>query len=272
MKKEPEKTCALCGKSKSQVKKLVVGLHGAVCNFCIDLCHDMMQVEGMSGTADGSAKGLKQEVCDANRLLPQLGLVVMHSGNVSGYDREADTMFIKPSGVDYEKLTPDQMVPVKVSDGKVLSDTMKPSVDLPHHLYLYRKMPEIRGVVHTHSNHATAFAAIGKSIPVVLTAIADEFGGEIPCTPYVDNEADKIGRAILKYKNQAPAILLGNHGVFAWGDSPIAALKAAAMVEDVAKTVWIAQHFGRRKPQILPPEEVEKWRDRYLNRYGQEEK
>ena len=272
MKKEPEKACALCGKSKSQVKKLVVGLHGAVCNYCIDLCHDMMQVEGMSGTSNGTGKGIKQEVCEANRMLPQLGLVVMHSGNVSGYDRDTDTLYIKPSGVDYDKLTPDQMVPVKVKEGKVQSETMKPSVDLPHHLYLYRKMPDVRGIVHTHSNFATAFAAVGKPIPVVLTAIADEFGGEIPCTPYVDNEGDSIGKAILRHKKNAPAVLLGNHGVFAWGDSPAAALKAAAMVEDVAKTVWLAHQFGRKKPAALPPEEVDKWYDRYQNRYGQKGK
>lgn len=271
MKKETEKTCALCGKAKSEVKKLVVGLHGAVCNYCIDLCSDMMQVEGTSSASNGSGKGLRSEVCEANRLLPQLGLVVMHSGNVSGYDREKDTLYIKPSGMDYDKLTPDHMVPVRVKDGKVQSETMRPSVDLPHHLFLYRKVPELGGIVHTHSNFATAFAAVGKPIPVVLTAIADEFGGEIPCASYVDNEGDNIGRAIMRSKRNGPAILLGNHGVFAWGDSPMSALKAAAMVEDVAKTVWLANQFGRKKPAALPPEEVAKWRDRYQNRYGQKE-
>jgi L-ribulose-5-phosphate 4-epimerase len=134
-------------------------------------------------------------------------------------------------------------------------------------LFLYRNLPEIGGVVHTHSNFATAFAAVGQAIPLCLTAIADEFGDPIPCCPYVDNEGDHIGRAILEHRNRAPAILLGNHGVFAWGGSPQAALKAAVMTEDAAKTVWLAMQLGRPVP--LPPEEAEKWYDRYHHRYGQ---
>lgn len=210
---------------------------------------------------------LRQEVAEANWMLPKLGLVTMHSGNASGYDVESGILFIKPSGLDYEEVTPENLVPVKVSDGTVMGRALVPSVDLPHHLYLYRKMPEIRGVVHTHSNHATAFAAVGKAIPLCLTAIADAFGAEIPCAPYVDNEGEHIGEAILKHKNRAPAILLGNHGVFTWGDSPKAALKAAAMTEDVAKTVWLAMQIG--DPKALPAGEAEKWFDRYQNRYGQ---
>ena len=96
---------------------------------------------------------------------------------------------------------------------------LRPSVDLPHHLFLYRHLPEVGGIIHTHSNYATAFAAVGRPIPLCLTAIADEFGDEIPCCPYVDNEGDHIGEAILKHRNRAPAILLANHGVFAWGPS-----------------------------------------------------
>ena len=101
----------------------------------------------------------------------------------------------------------------------------------------------------------------------MLTAIADEFGAEIPCAPYVDNEGKHIGEAILKHRNRAPSILMGNHGVFAWGASPKAALKAAVMTEDVAKTVWLAMQIGDPKP--ISPEEAEKWYDRYHNRYGQ---
>ncbi len=125
---------------------------------------------------------------------------------------------IKPSGVDYDSLTPEQLVEVDLATGETRSDSkLRPSVDLPHHLYLYRNMPGVCGIIHTHSNYATALAALGRPIPVCLTAIADQFGAEIPCTPYVDNEGDHIGQAILRRRNRAPAILLGNHGVFAWG-------------------------------------------------------
>ncbi len=200
-------------------------------------------------------------------MLPKAGLVTMHSGNASGIDRESGLLFIKPSGMDYEMITPENLAKVTLADGVSQTAGIRPSVDLPHHLFLYRNMPEIGGVIHTHSNYATAFAAVGRSIPVVLTAIADEFGDEIPCMPYVDNEGENIGQAILKYRNRSPAILLGNHGVFAWGKTPKDALKAAVMVEDVAKTVWLSMQIG--DPKALPKEEVEKWYDRYHNRYGQ---
>jgi L-ribulose-5-phosphate 4-epimerase len=210
---------------------------------------------------------LRHEVAEANWALPRTGLVTMHSGNASGYDPESGVLVIKPSGMDYDRITPENLVAVRVSDGEVLTPGMRPSVDLPHHLYLYRHLPDVRGVIHTHSNYATAFAAVGRPIPLVLTAIADEFGAEIPCTPYVDNEGEHIGEAILRHRNRAPAILLGNHGVFAWGDSPRAALKAAIMTEDVAKTVWLAMALGQ--PKEIPADEAEKWYDRYHNRYGQ---
>jgi L-ribulose-5-phosphate 4-epimerase len=212
-------------------------------------------------------QALRLEVAKANWALPAAGLVTMHSGNASGYDPDADVLYIKPSGMDYEDITPDGLVAVRVSDGQVLTEGIRPSVDLPHHLFLYRNMPGVRGVIHTHSNYATAFAAVGRCVPLCLTAIADEFGAEIPCAPYVDNEGEHIGEAILKHKNRAPAILLGNHGVFTWGASPKAALKAAVMTEDVAKTVWLAMQIGDPKP--LSPEEAEKWYERYQNRYGQ---
>ena len=201
---------------------------------------------------------LRQEVLYANKMLPASGLVTMHSGNASGYDARSNTLLIKPSGVDYERLTAEALVMVDVLSGTVVGGSrLRPSVDLPHHLFLYRQFPELGGIVHTHSNYATAFAAVGKPIPLVLTAIADEFGGEIPCTPYVDNEDDNIGQAIVKYKTQAPAILLGNHGVFTWGDSPRAALKAAIMTEDVAKTIWLAKQLGT--PLVISEDEAMKW-------------
>ena len=211
---------------------------------------------------------LCDEVCRANRMLPAAGLVTMHSGNASGLDRQHGRVLIKPSGVDYEQLAPEDLVEVDLDSGRVIDSSLRPSVDLPHHLYLYRNIPQIGGIVHTHSNYATALAALGQPIPLCLTAIADEFGAEIPCAPYVDNEGDHIGQAIMEYRNQAPAILLGNHGVFAWGDSPRAALKAAVMTEDVAKTVHLAMQIGR--PREIPPEEARKWYDRYHNRYGQD--
>ena len=210
---------------------------------------------------------LRLEVAKANWMLPKAGLVTMHSGNASGYDPEADILFIKPSGMDYEAITPENLVAVRVSDGTVLTPGLRPSVDLPHHLFLYRHIDGVRGVIHTHSNHATAFAALNRPVPLVLTAIADEFGDEIPCAPYVDNEGEHIGEAILKYRNRSPAILMGNHGVFAWGASPKSAMKAAIMTEDVAKTVWLASVIG--EPKVIPAEEAEKWYDRYHNRYGQ---
>ena len=218
---------------------------------------------------------LREEVWRANKLLPALGLVVMHSGNVSGIDRERGLVIIKPSGVDYDELVPEDLAVVTldgeraaandVPDG--ISAELRPSVDTPHHLALYHGDETIGGVVHTHSNHATAWAAIGEPIPCALTAMADEFGGEIPCAPYADNEGDHIGEAILAVKTRAPAVLLGNHGVFAFGPTPRAAVKAAAMTEDAAKSLWLARAIGEPKP--LAPEEIEKWWTRYHEGYGQ---
>jgi len=211
---------------------------------------------------------LRQEVCYANKMLPAAGLVTMHSGNASGLDRRSGRLLIKPSGVDYDKLCPEDLVEVDLETGRVIDSRLRPSVDLPHHLFLYRNLPDVAGVIHTHSNYATAFAVVGKPIPLCLTAIADEFGAEIPCAPYVDNEGDHIGQAILRYRNRASAILLVNHGTFAWGDSPRAALKAAVMTEDVARTVHLAIQLGQ--PRAIPPKEAEKWYDRYHHRYGQQ--
>jgi L-ribulose-5-phosphate 4-epimerase len=210
---------------------------------------------------------LREEVCYVNKMLPATGLVTMHSGNASGLDRAAGRLVIKPSGVDYDRLTPADLVEVDLGSGEVIGSRLRPSVDLPHHLFLYRHLAEIGAVIHTHSNYAAAWAAVGRPIPLCLTAIADEFGAEIPCAPYTDNEGDHIGQSILKHRNQAPAILLQNHGVFAWGATPRAALKAAVMVEDVAKTVHLALQLGQ--PREIPPQEAKKWYDRYHQRYGQ---
>lgn len=210
---------------------------------------------------------LRERVCNANKMLPKAGLVTMHSGNVSGLDRETGKLYIKPSGMDYDAMIPADMVEVDLSTGLAVGGQRKPSVDLSHHVYLFKNDPSINAVVHTHSNYATAFAAAHRSIPCVLTAISDEFGGEIPCAPYIDNEGDHIGEAIMKYRSRGPAILLGNHGVFAWGETVEKALKAAIMIEDVAKTVHLSHQLGQPIP--IDPAEVEKWWDRYHNRYGQ---
>jgi L-ribulose-5-phosphate 4-epimerase len=212
---------------------------------------------------------LKKTVWEANQGIFRAGLVTMHSGNASGIDRARGLVVIKPSGMDYDKMRPSDMVVTDLK-GKTINSKWKPSVDLPHHLYLYKHRPDIGGVIHTHSNYATSFAALGRSIPAFLTAIADEFGGEIPCIPYIDNQGDNIGHAILKHLGSSPAVLLAHHGAFAIGKTPRDALKAAVMLEDVAHTCHLALLKGEPKP--LPPAEVKKWFDRYQTGYGQTKK
>jgi len=212
---------------------------------------------------------LRHQVWEANLGIYRAGLVTMHSGNASGIDRERGLVIIKPSGMDYEKLRPADLV-VTDLDGRKIRGRWKPSVDLPHHLYIYNHRPEVGGIVHTHSNYATSFALLGRSIPAYLTAIADEFGDEIPCVPYVDNTSDHMGEAIMKYSGKSPAVLLANHGVFTFGPTPFAAFKTAVMLEDVARTCHLALLLGKPKP--LPSKEVKKWYARYHSTYGQTKK
>lgn len=214
-----------------------------------------------------SIADLREEVCAANRRLPAAGLVTMHSGNASGFDPESGLVVIKPSGVDYEQLTPEMLVEVDFATGRVTGSKLRPSVDLPHHLFLYRHLEGVRGIVHTHSNYATAFAACHLAIPLCLTAIADEFGSEIPCAEFAECDDESLGRSILAAKTRAPAILLANHGIFAWGPTPAAAFKAAVMTEDVAKTVHLSLQIGQ--PQHLSLEAAEKYHTRYHTKYGQ---
>ncbi|HEY9503501.1 MAG TPA: class II aldolase/adducin family protein [Pyrinomonadaceae bacterium] len=221
-------------------------------------------------------KQLREEVWWANTQLPKAGLVTMHSGNASGIDRESGLVLIKPSGIDYERLRPEDLSVVDLNGTSVnaqlvpdrVSSSLKPSVDTIHHLLLYKADAQLGGVVHTHSNYATAWAAIGESIPCCLTAIADEFGGDIPCAPYLDNEGENIASGMLKHRARGPAMLLSNHGVFAFAATPRKALKAAVMVEDVAKTAWLARQLGRLKR--MEDSEIEKWWSRYHSTYGQE--
>ena len=186
---------------------------------------------------------LRNEVCRLHEALPRNNLVTWTSGNISGRDPEKSWVVIKPSGIFYEELTPDKMVIVDL-DGKIIEGQYKPSSDTAAHLYVYRNRPDLFGIVHTHSTFATAFAALGRPIPVYLTAICDEFGGPIPCGGYAKIGGDEIGREIIKSIGDSPAVLLKNHGVFTVGKTPLAAVKAAIMVEDVAKTVFYALQLG----------------------------
>lgn len=209
---------------------------------------------------------LRTLVCEMNKELPRNGLVTMTSGNVSGRDPDTGYVVIKPSGVSFEALTPEKLSVVD-NDGHIIESDLAPSVDTPTHLYIYRHMPHVNGVVHTHSNYATSFAALGQPIPAVLTAIADEFGGPIPCGPYCQIGEEQIGQAVVEHIGCCPAILLQNHGVFTVGPDPKAALKAAVMVEDVAKTVHLAMLRG--EPIPIPEEEVRRGYRRYQDKYGQ---
>jgi L-ribulose-5-phosphate 4-epimerase len=198
--------------------------------------------------------------------LPRHGLVVWTGGNVSVRDPETGLVAIKPSGVRYEDLTASSMVVVDL-DGRVVEGELKPSSDTASHLYIYRHRPDVNGVVHTHSRYATAFAAVGRPIPVYLTAQADEFGGEIPCAGFTLIGDEGIGRLVVEGIGRSPAILLRNHGVFTVGPSAGAAVKAAVMVEDIAATFGAALQLGT--PDILPDDVVAKLHDRYMNVYGQ---
>jgi L-ribulose-5-phosphate 4-epimerase len=209
---------------------------------------------------------LRREICELNKLLPQEGLVAWTSGNVSGRDPETGLVAIKPSGVRYDSLTTEDIAVVDL-DGQALQGEKKPSVDTATHLYVYRQRPDVNGMVHTHSNYATAFAALGKPIPVYLTAIADEFGGSIPVGAYAQIGEEAIGEEIIQSIGNSPAILMKNHGVFTIGPTPEEAVKAAVMVEDVARTVYLALQMG--EPDEIPAEEVARAHRRYAEKYGQ---
>ena len=212
-------------------------------------------------------KELREQVYAGNRLLPEEGLVSWTSGNVSGRDPETDQVVIKPSGMPYKQMTPEMMVVVDL-DGNVLEGDLKPSVDALTHLYVYRRRKDVHGIVHTHSTFATAFAALGKPIPVYLTAIADEFGGPIPIGDYAKIGGEEIGQEIVRSIGSSRAILMKSHGVFTIGETVESAVKAAVMTEDVARTVYYALSMGQ--PEELPAEEVARAHKRYMEKYGQQ--
>jgi len=208
---------------------------------------------------------LRHQIYRLNMELPRHNLVAWTSGNVSGRDPKSGLVVIKPSGVPYSELSAENMVVVDL-DGNVIEGLLKPSSDTFAHVYVYRHRPEINGVVHTHSTFATAWAAAGKPIPAVLTAICDEFGGPIPLGAYAKIGGDEIGQEIIRSTGSSPAILMKNHGVFSIGKTPLEAVKAAVMVEDVARTVFYAMQLGQ--PDEIPPDEVARAHRRYLEEYG----
>ena len=198
--------------------------------------------------------------------LPKNNLVTWTGGNVSVRDPQTGYVVIKPSGVRYDDLRPEHMVVLDAA-GKVVEGAYKPSSDTASHLYIYRHRPDVNGIVHTHSRYATAFAALGRPIPVCLTAMADEFGGPIPCGGFALIGGEEIGKVVVAEIGDSPAILLKNHGVFTVGKDAEAAVKAAVMVEDVAATVWLALQLGQ--PEEIPPDLVARLHHRYTRVYGQ---
>ena len=209
---------------------------------------------------------LKEELVQLHLELPRNNLVAWTGGNVSARDAETGLVVIKASGIRYEEMRPEHMVVLDL-DGKIMEGNLKPSSDTASHLYIYKHRPDVGGVVHTHSAYATAFAAVNKPIPVVLTAIADEFGGPIPCGGFALIGDDAIGKVVLESIGKSPAVLLKNHGVFTIGKNAKSAVKAAIMTEDNAKTVWLALQIGT--PDVISEEDVEKLHHRYTHVYGQ---
>jgi L-ribulose-5-phosphate 4-epimerase len=209
---------------------------------------------------------LREQLYHLHLELPRNHLVAWTSGNVSARDPESGHVVIKPSGVRYEHLSPESMV-VTDPDGTVIEGALKPSSDLASHLYIYRHRPDVGGIVHTHSPYATAFAAANRPIPVYLTAHADEFGGPIPCGGFALIGGEEIGKVVVDAIGDSCAVLLKNHGVFTLGRNAEAAVKAAVMVEDVARTTWLALQIGQ--PEEIAPDAIAKLHHRYTHVYGQ---
>ena len=219
-----------------------------------------------------SIQAVREDVARLHGELVRYGLVVWTGGNVSGRVPGADLFVIKPSGVSYDDLTPENMILCDL-DGTVIPGSpgsdRSPSSDTAAHAYVYRHMPHVGGVVHTHSTFAVAWAARGEEIPCVITAMADEFGGPIPIGPFAIIGDDSIGRGIVQTLtgHRSRAVLMQNHGPFTIGVDAKDAVKAAVMVEDVARTVHHAREAGPLIP--IPQEAIDSLFDRYQNVYGQ---
>jgi L-ribulose-5-phosphate 4-epimerase len=213
-------------------------------------------------------QALREEVCALHGELVRSGLVVWTAGNVSARVPGADLMVIKPSGVSYDDLRPELLVLCDL-EGAVVDGDLSPSSDTASHAHIYREMPEVGGVVHTHSTYAVAWAARGEEVPCVLTAMADEFGGPIPVAPFALIGTDAIGKGVVDAlrTTRSPAVLVENHGPFTVGRDARAAVKAAVMCEDACRTVHIARQLGDPKP--IEPADVDALYERYQHDYGQ---
>jgi L-ribulose-5-phosphate 4-epimerase len=211
---------------------------------------------------------IKEELVQLHLELPKNSLVAWTSGNVSARDPQTNLVVIKPSGVRFEHLTADKMVVVDLNGNAVEGD-YKASSDTASHCYIYRHMPEVFGVVHTHSRYATAFAVVGRSIPCHTTAMGDEFGGEIPCGGFALIGGEEIGEKVVEtlQNSRSPSCLLVNHGVFAVGPTAEKAIKAAIMTEDNAAIMYLAYQLG--EPIPITQDDIDKLYDRYQNVYGQ---
>ncbi|MGB3911053.1 MAG: L-ribulose-5-phosphate 4-epimerase [Pseudolysinimonas sp.] len=227
----------------------------------------------MSDTVDVAIAAVRADVARLHGELVRYGLVVWTGGNVSGRVPGTDYFVIKPSGVAYDDLTPDTMI-LCTLDGEVVPGTpgseRSPSSDTAAHAYVYREMPEVGGVVHTHSSYAVAWAARGEEIPCVITGMADEFGGPIPSGPFAVIGDDSIGRGIVETLrgHRSRAVLMQNHGPFTIGVTAKDAVKAAVMCEDAARSVHLARQAGDLIP--IPQEKIDALYARYQNVYGQQ--
>lgn len=208
----------------------------------------------------------RKQLAELHQQLWDAGLVVWSGGNIS--QRVDGGFLIKPSGLLYDQLTPESMVFCDLN-GNVIEGDHAPSSDTAAHAYVYKNMPAVGGVVHTHSNYASGFAAAEQSIPCVLTAIADEFGGDIPLGPFAIIGDDSIGRGIVETLtgHRSKAVLMRQHGVFTIGENAKVALKAAIMCEDVAKSVYVAKQIG--EPKRIDQASIDSLFARYQNVYGQ---
>jgi len=211
---------------------------------------------------------LKEELVQLHMELPENNLVAWTSGNVSARDPETNLVVIKPSGVKFPDLTAESMVVVDL-DGNIVEGDYKASSDTASHCYIYRYMPDVNGIVHTHSRYATAFATHKRPIPCITTAMGDEFGGDIPCGGFALIGGEEIGRVVVETlkESRSPACLLQSHGVFAMGPSAEKAVKAAIMTEDNAAIAWASFQLGT--PLTIAQADVNKLYDRYQNVYGQ---
>lgn len=218
---------------------------------------------------------LKQEVFEANMLLPKYRLITFTWGNVSGVDREKGLMVIKPSGVEYDTMKPEDMVVVDLKTGKKVEGDFNPSSDTDTHVALYNAFPDIKGVVHTHSRWATTFAQAGMGIPALGTTHGDYFYGEIPCTRKMTPEEIggkyelETGNVIIetfndKEPNNIPAVLVHSHGPFTWGTDPHNAVHNAVVLEELAFMAW---HNIMMNPQIQPMQQ-ELLDKHYLRKHG----